>query len=214
MFTGLVEEVGKIQSIKRSSVFGEITIQANVVLEGIKLGDSIAVNGICLTTIRFDNKQFTVQVMKETLEKTSLAFLNTGMLVNLERALLPTTRLGGHFVSGHVDGLGKLEKISSEGPAKILYFSVSNEMTRFMVPKGSITIDGVSLTLIEVGSQYFTVGIIPHTQGASTLAGFKIGDQVNIETDMLGKYCSKLLSFGKEDKKKDSLLDQLTEMGF
>jgi riboflavin synthase len=214
MFTGLVEEVGKIQSIKRSSVFGEITIQANVVLEGIKLGDSIAVNGICLTTIRFDNKQFTVQVMKETLEKTSLAFLNTGMLVNLERALLPTTRLGGHFVSGHVDGLGKLEKISSEGPAKILYFSVSNEMTRFMVPKGSITIDGVSLTLIEVGSQHFTVGIIPHTQGASTLAGFKIGDQVNIETDMLGKYCSKLLSFGKEDKKKDSLLDQLTEMGF
>ena len=214
MFTGLVEEVGKIKSIKRSSVFGEITIQANVVLEGIKLGDSIAVNGICLTTIRFDNKQFTVQVMKETLEKTSLAFLNTGMLVNLERALLPTTRLGGHFVSGHVDGLGKLEKISSEGPAKILYFSVSNEMTRFMVPKGSITIDGVSLTLIEVGSQHFTVGIIPHTQGASTLAGFKIGDQVNIETDMLGKYCSKLLSFGKEDKKKDSLLDQLTEMGF
>ena len=214
MFTGLVEEVGKIQSIKRSSVFGEITIQANVVLEGIKLGDSIAVNGICLTTIRFDNKQFTVQVMKETLEKTSLAFLNTGMLVNLERALLPTTRLGGHFVSGHVDGLGKLEKISSEGPAKILYFSVSNEMTRFMVPKGSITIDGVSLTLIEVGSQHFTVGIIPHTQGASTLAGFKIGDQVNIETDMLGKYCSKLLSFGKEDKKKDSLLDLLTEMGF
>ena len=214
MFTGLVEEVGKIQSIKRSSVFGEITIQANVVLEGIKLGDSIAVNGICLTTIRFDNKQFTVQVMKETLEKTSLAFLNTGMSVNLERALLPTTRLGGHFVSGHVDGLGKLEKISSEGPAKILYFSVSNEMTRFMVPKGSITIDGVSLTLIEVGSQHFTVGIIPHTQGASTLAGFKIGDQVNIETDMLGKYCSKLLSFGKEDKKKDSLLDQLTEMGF
>ena len=214
MFTGLVEEVGKIKSIKRSSVFGEITIQANVVLEGIKLGDSIAVNGICLTTIRFDNKQFTVQVMKETLEKTSLAFLNTGMLVNLERALLPTTRLGGHFVSGHVDGLGKLEKISSEGPAKILYFSVSNEMTRFMVPKGSITIDGVSLTLIEVGSQHFTVGIIPHTQGASTLAGFKIGDQVNIETDMLGKYCSKLLSFGKEDKKKDSLLEQLTEMGF
>ena len=214
MFTGLVEEVGKIKSIKRSSVFGEITIQANVVLEGIKLGDSIAVNGICLTTIRFDNKQFTVQVMKETLEKTSLAFLNTGMSVNLERALLPTTRLGGHFVSGHVDGLGKLEKISSEGPAKILYFSVSNEMTRFMVPKGSITIDGVSLTLIEVGSQHFTVGIIPHTQGASTLAGFKIGDQVNIETDMLGKYCSKLLSFGKEDKKKDSLLDQLTEMGF
>ena len=214
MFTGLVEEVGKIQSIKRSSVFGEITIQANVVLEGIKLGDSIAVNGICLTTIRFDNKQFTVQVMKETLEKTSLAFLNTGMSVNLERALLPTTRLGGHFVSGHVDGLGKLEKISSEGPAKILYFSVSNEMTRFMVPKGSITIDGVSLTLIEVGSQHFTVGIIPHTQGASTLAGFKIGDQVNIETDMLGKYCSKLLSFGKEDKKKDSLLAQLTEMGF
>ncbi len=214
MFTGLVEEVGEIQSIKRSSVFGEITIQANVVLEGIKLGDSIAVNGICLTTIRFDNKQFTVQVMKETLEKTSLAFLNAGMSVNLERALLPTTRLGGHFVSGHVDGLGKLEKISSEGPAKILYFSVSNEMTRFMVPKGSITIDGVSLTLIEVGSQHFTVGIIPHTQGASTLAGFKIGDQVNIETDMLGKYCSKLLSFGKEDKKKDSLLDQLTEMGF
>lgn len=214
MFTGLVEEVGKIQSIKKSSVFGEITIQANVVLEGIKLGDSIAVNGICLTTIRFDNKQFTVQVMKETLEKTSLAFLNAGMSVNLERALLPTTRLGGHFVSGHVDGLGKLEKISSEGPAKILYFSVSNEMTRFMVPKGSITIDGVSLTLIEVGSQHFTVGIIPHTQGASTLAGFKIGDQVNIETDMLGKYCSKLLSFGKEDKKKDSLLDQLTEMGF
>ena len=214
MFTGLVEEVGKIQSIKKSSIFGEITIQANVVLEGIKLGDSIAVNGICLTTIRFDNKQFTVQVMKETLEKTSLAFLNAGMSVNLERALLPTTRLGGHFVSGHVDGLGKLEKISSEGPAKILYFSVSNEMTRFMVPKGSITIDGVSLTLIEVGSQHFTVGIIPHTQGASTLAGFKIGDQVNIETDMLGKYCSKLLSFGKEDKKKDSLLDQLTEMGF
>ena len=214
MFTGLVEEVGKIQSIKKSSIFGEITIQANVVLEGIKLGDSIAVNGIFLTTIRFDNKQFTVQVMKETLEKTSLAFLNTGMPVNLERALLPTTRLGGHFVSGHVDGLGKLEKITSEGPAKILYFSVPNEMTRFMVPKGSITIDGVSLTLIDVGSQHFTVGIIPHTQGASTLASFKSGDQVNIETDILGKYCSKLLNFGKEDKKKDSLLAQLTEMGF
>lgn len=213
MFTGLVEEVGKIRSVSRDHQFGRFEITAKRILEDIQIGDSIAVNGTCLTAVEFSGSSFMAEAMRETLEKTALGFLKTGSFVNLERALLPTTRLGGHFVSGHIDGMGTLERKTDDGPAKILKFTTSNEILRQMIPKGSIAIDGVSLTLIEVTVQYFTVGIIPHTQSASTLMQLPLGAKVNLETDLLGKYCQKFLSEGFASGKSNTL-EKLVEFGF
>lgn len=213
MFTGLVEEVGKIRGITRDHQFGKFEITAKLILEDIKIGDSIAVNGTCLTAVAFSASSFIAEAMRETLEKTALGFLQTGSSVNLERALLPTTRLGGHFVSGHVDGMGTLVSKTDDGPAKMLKFTASSEILRQMISKGSIAIDGVSLTLIEVASQYFTVGIIPHTQSASTLTQIPLGTKVNLETDLLGKYCQKFVSEGLGRGRSDTL-EKLVEFGF
>ena len=212
MFTGLVEEIGKVKNIQRSANFGRIEIEASIVLVESKIGDSIAVNGVCLTAVEFSKHSFVAEAMKETLDKTSLGFLKSQDSANLERALLPTTRLGGHFVSGHIDGLGRVEEIRFEGPAKIFKFSASTLLLNQMVSKGSIAIDGVSLTLIDVGTSHFSVGIIPHTQSASTLSGLSIGMQVNLETDILAKYCQKML--GNTGEKGIASLGDLAKLGF
>ena len=212
MFTGLIEEIGTLKKITSSSQFGRFQIQAKKVLEGVQLGDSIAVNGGCLTVVDFDRNSFSVETMAETLKLTKIGLLKLGDSVHLERALLPTTRLGGHFVSGHIDGLGTLEGIKPDGPAKILRFSAPEGLLDQMVPKGSIAIDGVSLTLIDVDAIGFTVGLIPHTQDHVLLTQLSSGDKVNLETDMLAKYCQKMLF--KNSTKKEMFLSDLASYGF
>ena len=212
MFTGLVEEIGKVKEIQRTSQYGRFIIDAKLILKDIKIGDSIAVNGTCLTAVEFNHSNFTAEAMSETLNLTTLGLLKTGALVNLERALLPTTRLGGHFVSGHIDGMGTIEKVSPDGPAKRLRFSTSRALLDQMIPKGSIAIDGISLTLIEVDSTGFSVGIIPHTQNASTITKLSVGTKVNLETDILAKYCQKMLRNDKEEQ--PDALKKWAEWGF
>lgn len=212
MFTGLIEEVGKVENIQRTSNFGRIVIRAKTILDDIKIGDSIAVNGTCLTAVEFTSTTFTAEAMRETLEKTNLGNLKIGSVVNLERALLPTTRLGGHFVSGHVDGQGILSTSYSDGPAKILEFNAPPSLLKQMVPKGSIAIDGISLTLIDVTPSGFSVGIIPHTQDATTLTHLTIGNKVNLETDVLAKYCQKMII--EKSSKKENMIENLEKLGF
>lgn len=212
MFTGLIEEVGKVENIQRTSNFGRIVIRAKNILDDIKIGDSIAVNGTCLTAVEFTSSTFTAEAMRETLEKTNLGNLKIGSVVNLERALLPTTRLGGHFVSGHVDGQGVLSNSYSDGPAKILEFNAPPSLLKQMVPKGSIAIDGISLTLIDVTSSGFSVGIIPHTQDATTLTHLPVGSKVNLETDVLAKYCQKMIM--EKSSKKENMMESLEKLGF
>lgn len=212
MFTGLIEEVGKVQNIQRTSNFGRIIIQAKSIIDDIKIGDSIAVNGTCLTVVEFTSSTFAAEAMRETLEKTNLGNLKIGSSVNLERALLPTTRLGGHFVSGHVDGQGVLSNSYADGPAKILEFNTSSSLLRQMVPKGSIAIDGISLTIIDVTSTGFSVGIIPHTQDATTLSRLPIGSKVNLETDVLAKYCQKMIV--EKISGKENMIENLEKLGF
>lgn len=212
MFTGLIEEVGKVQNIQRTSNFGRIIIQAKSIIDDIKIGDSIAVNGTCLTVVEFTSSTFAAEAMRETLEKTNLGNLKIGSSVNLERALLPTTRLGGHFVSGHVDGQGVLRNSYADGPAKILEFNTSSSLLRQMVPKGSIAIDGISLTIIDVTSTGFSVGIIPHTQDATTLSRLPIGSKVNLETDVLAKYCQKMIV--EKISGKENMIENLEKLGF
>lgn len=212
MFTGLIEEIGKVENIQKTSNFGCIVIRAKTILDDVKIGDSIAVNGTCLTAVEFSPSTFTAEAMRETLEKTNLGNLKIGSTVNLERALLPTTRLGGHFVSGHVDGQGILSNSYADGPAKILEFNAPSSLLKQMVPKGSIAIDGISLTLINVTSTGFSVGIIPHTQCATTLTHLPIGSKVNLETDVLAKYCQKMIA--EKTSGQENMMENLEKLGF
>ena len=189
MFTGIIEEVGTFGGLSG----GNITIGAKLVQSDAHIGDSIAVNGICLTVTRFDTHGFRAAVMPETIRRTSLAGLNAGAPLNLERALLPTTRLGGHFVSGHIDGVGKITEMHEEGNAILMTVAAGNEILRGIVEKGSVALDGISLTVARVGTSDFTVSLIPHTRTVTNLGAKHIGSPLNIETDILGKYALKLL---------------------
>lgn len=211
MFTGIIEEMGKVAEIRKQSMAMELAICARKVLEGTKIGDSIAVNGVCLTVTSFNDSSFTVDVMPETMKRTNLGSLRVGSMVNLERALAVGSRLGGHFVQGHVDGEATvIEKIQHEN-AVLFRFRVSPEHTRYMVEKGSIAINGISLTLVDVGQDWFSVSIIPHTLRETTLQFAQIGDRVNIECDLIGKYVAKLL----DNRSFPSLtMEKLRETGF
>ncbi|MFV9509710.1 riboflavin synthase [Tepidibacillus sp. LV47] len=191
MFTGLIEEVGRIKEIHRSRDSMVLTIEAKKVLEDVAIGDSIAVNGICLTVTNFQSTSFTVDVMPETIYKTNLSELKIHSLVNLERAMSPNRRFGGHFVAGHVDGTAVL--IEKKPLDNAIYFTFEAELSliRYMIPKGSIAIDGISLTLVDVSDRTFTVSIIPHTLKNTNLSTKEIGHSVNIEVDMIGKYVEK-----------------------
>lgn len=193
MFTGIIEEVGKVVSISRHGSTIKIEIGANVVLRDTKIGDSIATNGICLTVTDITGSSFFADAMPETVSTTALKTLKNGSKVNLERALMLTSRLGGHIVTGHVDGTGIISEIKKDENAILLNVSTSPEILRYIVHKGSITIDGVSLTVIDVTDSYFSVSIIPHTQTATTLTSKTVGGIVNLENDILGRYVEKLL---------------------
>ena len=194
MFTGLIEEQGRGLTPPRN---GKLSLAASKVTEGLALGDSIAVNGVCLTVSAFSGQRFTADVMPETLHRSNLGELRTGSLVNLERALPATGRFGGHFVSGHIDGVGSLLSVRPEGNALIFSIRAAPELLRGIVEKGSVAIDGISLTVVEVTETLFSVSVIPHTAAVTTLAGKRPGDRLNLETDMIGKYVLRALSLSQ-----------------
>ncbi|MDP4145995.1 MAG: riboflavin synthase [Bacillota bacterium] len=213
MFTGLVEEIGQIKGMHKASNSMRLTISASNILKSVKLGDSIAVNGVCLTVTSFSSSEFTVDVMPETIRMSSLKELGVGSKVNLERAMALGDRFGGHIVSGHIDGTGTIEKIQEEEIAIWFTIKLPKELSRYIIHKGSIAVDGISLTCAEVGEDYFKVSIIPHTKDKTILSSKKAGDTVNLECDVIGKYVEKL--FRKEEKKSNSLTENfLKENGF
>jgi riboflavin synthase len=193
MFTGIIEEIGTIQARKPVGTGTHLTIQASRVLEGVALGDSIAVDGVCLTVVRFSSHDFTVDVVPESMRRTTLQYASPGRKVNLERAMTPSTRFGGHMVSGHVDGMGGIVSIVREGMATVLRIQAPPDVMRYVVEKGSIAIDGISLTVMDADADGFRVSIIPHTGSVTTIGSKKVGDMVNLECDLIGKYVEKML---------------------
>ena len=195
MFTGIIEEVGTIQNISLKGNSGSISIKASKVLENSLIGDSIAVNGVCLTVTTMNDSGFTADVMAETVRRTNLGFLTSGSKVNLERAMACNGRFGGHIVSGHIDGTGTIISLKKEENAVWVHIKASQDIINLIVEKGSITIDGISLTVASVddGASQFTVSVIPHTGEATTLLSKKAGDIVNLENDIIAKYVQKLL---------------------
>ena len=193
MFTGLVEELGSVRRLERLRDGGRLTVQARTVLEGTRLGDSIAVNGACLTVVELQKDGFTVDFMAETLERTTIGWLSAGASVNLERSLAIGGRAGGHLVLGHVDAVGEVLAVRPTGVATLLRFSLPESVAPCVAPKGSIAIDGISLTVIGVDEQGFEVGIIPHTLKQTTLGAVKVGARVNLEADVLARYVLRAL---------------------
>ncbi|MBP3041386.1 riboflavin synthase [Bacillaceae bacterium Marseille-Q3522] len=199
MFTGLVEEIGKVATVKKALNSAAITIKAKKVLEDVNIGDSILTNGICLTVTAFNRDTFTVDVMAETMRRTNLHQIAPGTEINLERALMAGGRLGGHLVSGHIDGTGSIRSFIKEENAVWITISAAPQILKYVVEKGSIAIDGVSLTVAYVNDAEFKVSIIPHTKEMTTLLKKNIGDTVNLECDMIGKYVEKFLGGGKRE---------------
>lgn len=215
MFTGLIEEIGEIKSIEKGAKSARITIKAEKIFEGTKLGDSIATNGVCLTVTEFNKNSFSVDVMAETIRNSNLGKLKPGSKVNLERALRLGDRLGGHMVSGHIDGTGTIVDFYNEENATWVSIETTADILKYIVHKGSITIDGISLTVAYVDEDIFKVSIIPHTKGETTLLMKNIGDEVNLECDMMAKYVEKLLNYGEAPKAKKSIsMDFLERNGF
>lgn len=216
MFTGIIEEIGKILRIELSGSSGKLQIQAKKVLEGTKVGDSIAVNGVCLTVTGLSRQDFTADVMPETLSRSSLGQLKSGSSVNLERAMAADGRFGGHIVSGHIDGTGIIEKITKDGNAIRYQIAAPPEIMRGIVEKGSVAIDGISLTVAKAEKERFEISVIPHTLSETVLGEKKTGAVVNLENDVIGKYVERLLSFDKEEEQKTSTLTRefLLRAGF
>jgi len=196
MFTGIVEELGTLKSIEKKSKSARLRIEGRVVLQDVKLGDSIAVNGVCLTVTGFDAASFAVDVMAETLAKSNIGLLKPGSRVNLERALRLSDRLGGHLVSGHIDGVGTIIGQEQVEIAVVTEIKAPPQVMKYIVRKGSVAIDGISLTVVDHTADTFRVSLIPHTAKMTTLGFKKTGDVVNLEGDMIGKYVERLLAFG------------------
>lgn len=214
MFTGIVEELGVIKQIQRRGKAISLEIGADVILSDIKLGDSISVNGTCLTVTSFGTDSFTADVVPETMERTSLSQIQIGTRVNLERAMAADGRFGGHFVSGHIDGTGTIMKKQRFENAVIVEFEVGEHVLQYVVEKGSVAIDGISLTVMDVTSRGFSVSVIPHTLKETVLQFKAEGDLVNVECDMLGKYVQKFLQ--KQHRENENTLNRafLAEHGF
>ena len=199
MFTGLVEEKGEVTRLKSTDSACDLSVEAQLVAENVSIGDSIAINGCCLTVVAIDGKLLTFQAGSETLGRTNLGRLIAGSLVNLERSLQVGQRMGGHYVSGHVDALGTVDQRNDDGEWAEFWFRVPADLTRQMAPKGSVTVDGISLTIVNVENDRFSVALIPHTLDATTLGSRNVGDQVNIETDVLAKYVQAQLAGQKSE---------------
>lgn len=215
MFTGIIEEIGTVLSLRGGSGGVKIDIEASEVLEGARTGDSVAVNGVCLTVTPAGG-HFTADAMPETLRRTSLRGLHPGSKVNLERAVAAGGRFGGHIVSGHVDACGRVLSITRDGIAQLLRVAVPSDVAKYIAVKGSVALDGVSLTVTAVGGDSLTVSLIPHTRRSTTLGDLRPGAEVNVEVDMLARYIERLLSApGEAESGKDGLtLEFLEENGF
>ena len=215
MFTGIIEEVGTVEAVKKSGSSLQLTIKGKVVLEDIHLGDSIAVNGVCLTATSIGNTTFTADVMPETFRRSSLSGVKKGSLVNLERAMAAGGRFGGHIVAGHVDGMGTITELKEEENAVWVTIKAEAAILRYVIEKGSIAIDGISLTVAYVDDSCFKVSVIPHTASETTLLGKEAGDRVNLECDIIGKYVEKLMQpAGTEGKTSGITMELLAKHGF
>lgn len=212
MFTGIIEEVGHVKSLRRGAKSFTLEVEASLVMEGTQVGDSIATNGVCLTVTSLTGHGFTADVMPETVQRTALGELTAGSPVNLERALSLQTRLGGHIVSGHIDGTGRISDRRQDDTALWLTVECDSRLLRYIIEKGSITIQGVSLTVARVDDRSFAVSLIPHTQAATTLHEARVGDRVNLENDIIAKYVEKLL--GKQNDADNGIMEKLAKNGF
>ncbi len=215
MFTGIIEAVGRIQNIE--PVGGDMRLHVGVGLldmGDVQLGDSIAVNGVCLTAIEFDKESFVADVSNETITLTSLKDLAAGSEVNLEKALLPTTRLGGHLVSGHVDGLGEVVSIKEESRSIQIVIRSPDELKHYIAMKGSICIDGTSLTVNKIMNTDFEINIVPHTQQQTIIKNYKPGTMVNLEVDLIARYLERLLLKNEGDQSSGVTLESLVKAGF
>ncbi|OGW52036.1 MAG: riboflavin synthase subunit alpha [Nitrospirae bacterium RBG_19FT_COMBO_42_15] len=202
MFTGIIEELGTVRDIKKDSKGARLSITGKTVLDGLKIGDSITVNGACLTAVSISAAYFEADAAPETLKKTNLGELKSGSKVNLERALRLSDRLGGHLVTGHIEATGKIKEKKSAGNSYLFFIEAPKDILKYVVQKGSIAIDGISLTVVDVTDRSFSIAVIPHTMAVTTLGTKGAGDTVNLETDIIGKYVEKMLL--KEDKKIDA----------
>lgn len=216
MFTGIIEEIGTVKKIQKvSDQAVTMTISSSKILEDVGLGDSISVNGICLTVTHFTSDYFEVDAMPETIKATSLNSLKKGSSVNLERAMAANGRFGGHFVSGHIDATGKIVKKKKEQNAIYYDIEIPNDLTKYILPKGSITVDGTSLTIFGIQQSIFTISLIPHTAKGTILGEKEEGDIVNIECDMLAKYVQKMLQNDDREQKVNRISkDFLQQNGF
>ncbi|ADL52541.1 riboflavin synthase [Clostridium cellulovorans] len=217
MFTGIVEKIGRVLAIQKGEKSSKITIQAGNIIDGIAVGDSVSTNGVCLTATKIFLDSFQADIMAETLRKSNLGNLKIGSRVNLERAMTPSRRFGGHIVTGHIDDVGIIKKFEKEDNAIWINIGASEKVMKYIIHKGSIAIDGVSLTVAKVNKEGFEVSIIPHTQDETILLEKVIGDTVNLECDILGKYVERLLTYGKEDSSSTEsgiTMDLLKNNGF
>ena len=208
MFTGIIEEMGAVTSLQKTLAGTKLTILASTVIGDLKIGDSVSVNGICLTVVSKDKHDFSVEVSPETLLVTTLGHLTAGAPVNLERAMKLNERIGGHLVAGHVDGVGTIRGRHQEGNTIFFMIEAPQEILRYCVLKGSVTVDGISLTINEVSEKGFSVAIIPHTAKVTTLRLKQVNDTVNLESDMIGKYVERLLQERSQLPKTTPLIDK------
>ena len=199
MFTGIIEDIGIVKGISHGASSAILTVYSSRIMGDVKIGDSIAVNGVCLTARTIKGNEFTADVMAETLRRSSLGSLKVGSKVNLERAMLAGGRFGGHIVSGHIDGTGVIKSFKEEDNAVWVEIGADKKILRFIIEKGSIAIDGISLTVAYVDETVFKVSVIPHTASETTLLSKKVGDIVNLENDVIGKYVEKLLTHSDAD---------------
>lgn len=216
MFTGIIEELGTVERVTRGRVSAILAIRAEAILSDLKIGDSVAVNGVCLTATSLTGHGFTADVMHETLDRSSLAGLGPGSPVNLERAMAADGRFGGHIVAGHVDGVGTIAAIEQDDNAIWFTITAPAQVLRYVVEKGSIAIDGISLTVARVETDRFAVSVIPHTAAVTLLGQRRTGDRVNLESDLVGKYVERLLRTTPEEKQQESKLTMefLSQHGF
>ena len=214
MFTGIIEERGNILSISSGATFARLRIGGSVIFDDLKLGDSVSVNGVCLTATVLGNNWFEADVMPETMTHSSLGALRSGSKVNLERAMSADGRFGGHFVSGHIDGTGTVQSLQNDGNAVRVRITAAPDILRYIIKKGSVAIDGISLTITDVDAASFGVSIIPHTGTETTLLEKVPGDVVNLENDILGKYVEQLMTSVPESTDSGVTMDFLIQNGF
>lgn len=214
MFTGIIEELGRVRSIERRGEGVRIVIEARVVTEGSHEGDSIAVNGVCLTALEVQERSFAADGSRETLDRSTLGRLRAGSLVNLERAVTPSTRLGGHIVQGHVDARGEFLSADEHGGSWTVRIAYPPEMARYLVFKGSVAVEGISLTIAGLSDQYFEIAVIPKTWEVTNFSHLRPGDEVNLEADVIAKYVERMMTLSNTASGESLTLEKLAKLGY